>query len=252
MCVTTREALLQDTYLLVADLPDGTRTLIYQNEAKTQTINAMVLPIDAEKIAASDLKALSSGYLSDIYNTLDGERYGFRRDAMAAMISTKCGSYDVHIVNQLDENAFIAINDLGIGMKRSLYDWYNEKYPNWCFVFCIFDEKSPSAQKHPIQINYQARNTEWLHFPLVDSHTGDIPPTDFVKPHQICLCQDNYEEYTYFLTDFGIKVNHIPLHFLKTQNEDMWVKVGTENVHDIKANYTKEHVRFCFQSDLPK
>ncbi len=247
MCVTTREALLQDTYLLVADLPNGSRTLIYQNEAETQTINAMVLPIDTDKIAPSDLKALPSAYLSDIYDILKGQRYGFGRGGFEAVISTKCGSYDVHIVNQLDENAFMAINALGVGMKRCLYDWYNQKYPDFCFVFCVFDEKSPSPQKHPIQINYQARNTEWLHFPLVDSHTGDIPSSDFIKPHQICLCQDNYQKYTHFIDDMGINVNHIPLHFLKTNNEDMWVKVGAENVYDIKEKYKKKDIQFCFR-----
>lgn len=274
MCITTKEALLEETYLLVTDLPNGNHLLIYQNEATTKEINAMILPIDTETLDESCLKEYPSGYLSEIYIGVNQySRGGFDR-----VISTKCGSYDVHIVNRLTPSTFAEINRLGIEMKTELYDWYQEHYLNWSFVFCVFDEKDKSAQKHPIGIEYKPRNPEWLHFPLVDSHTGGVPHKEYIKPHQICICEDNYiikyidediefrfnqddytdkdieknfessldEEFrfTYWSKDFSKWFYDVPINNIKIDNCDMFVRIGTVNLHDLKSNYDAGNLQF--------
>lgn len=246
MCITTREASLQNTYLLVANLPNGNHLLIYQNEARTENTNAMILPIDTEKMGVSSLKEYPSAYLSDMYEKISCVRAGLNSQSV---ISGKCGSYDVHIINELNEAAFVEINALGVGLEKALYDWYNAHYPSWSFAFCVFDEKAIGAEKHPIGIEYVPRNAEWLHFPLVDSHTGGVPKREKVEPHQICLCPDEGSFRNVFMEDLGMNLNAITFEKLRTTNDDMWVRVGTEDVHDLPAAYRAGNMLFKLPSE---
>jgi hypothetical protein len=253
MCVTTRESLMEETYLLVKDLPNGNRLLIYQNEAETQEKNAMILPIDALEIAESNLTQYASGYLTDIYIKLD-EAGKIQKDFYSrgedTVIRFKCGSYDIHIINRLNEESFAEINAFGVGMTRALYDWYRESYEDWSFVVCVFDSDKSIAAKHPIGIEYKPRNKEWLHFPLVDSHTGDVPTRDKIRPHQICLAEDNAKNGLYIKSlDANIGCLDFPHKNIRIENEDMFIRKGTQDIGDLTGNYWAGNMKFCLPNE---
>jgi hypothetical protein len=238
---------MEDTYLLVKDLPNGNHLLIYQNEATTHLKNAMILPIDALRIEESNLKQYASGYLTDIYMQLE-DAGKIKKDVYARggpVISFQCGSYYIHVINHLNEESLQEINALGVGMTQALYDWYREAYEDWSFVVCVFDADKSTAAKHPIGIEYTPRNVEWLHFPLVDSHTGGVPTRDKIRPHQICLAEDNDESGLYIKSlDANIGCIDFPAKKIRIENEDMFIRKGTQDIGDLTGNYWAGNIKF--------
>ena len=263
MCITTKHAYMQDTYLLVLATWKHTRLsrkLIYQNEASTTETTAMVLPIPSVEITGKNVSSCEKNYLSDMYEKIE-EAYqeregwvpkGLSRDSSSKVISTRCGSYDVHIVNNLTKKSYEAINFMGIGMSDDMYNWYKENYKGWSFAICVFNPDA-EQEKHPICFEYETfeQYADWLHYPLVDEHSGNVPQSKKMTPHQIMLYEDGngilIREESKKISSFQFKTSRST-----TNNEDLWIHTQVAKNEDKEvsmryhsgflATYKKGHV----------
>ncbi len=246
---------VQNTYLLIKETSAKYHYLAYQNEAETDVPNAMVLPIATKfSIRSSDLGTLPKNAISDIWQYLNPSR-SISRDLTSKSI-VRLGSYNVVIVNKLDKSVFTKLEKLGITLEKDLYDFFQNHYKGFKFLFCLFAPKE-GEEKHPITVMYEPMEARLFHLPLVDLHEKGVPKLDkMIYPHQKIIveaknnepieydndCSELIKDKTFVCLDLA-KIG------IRTNNCDLFIDVNSAKT-DNAIDFIKSNVTACMPNQL--
>ena len=206
MCITAKTADLTKTYI-ASYIVGRNHRLIYQNEAKTQESNAMILAIPGK---IKKLTAYPKSWVSSLYDRLNIQKEVTRGYVTKGLTIERVGSYIVGHTEKLDEQSSIDFcKEHGLQLNEQLINWFHTNYVGWSFVIAVFLPEN-SGEMHPIAIDY--KSFEWLSdiafIPMVEGH-GDIPAIEKTRVHQTVIVNN---------------VIVIDNPAMSTDNDDMYVK----------------------------
>jgi hypothetical protein len=187
MCITLSHATLTHTELYAGEARRGdidVHVLAYQNRAKTDGPNAMVLPIPAAVLPGPE-------------NVIDTRRFRhFLEDIQLASLrprrpSLSLGMQSIAGAQVFDVGSYtIVLSESPRSVARALevvaperrpalnpdvLDAFEEFYPGWPLALCCWDG---DIQAEPLLWWYEPRMPDWLFAPALDGHDGRRPRID--------------------------------------------------------------------------
>lgn len=247
MCVTLTSAHLSNTLIYAAAVEHQgslAHVLAYQNQAASDSPNAMILPIPTnEELGESNIIDTQKArwFLKDMAAPAVMYRGGTKggRDLVLGSSSYvkvfDSGSYTVVIAS--DATAIpealerVAENRRPIINNPGFFEEYGKLYPGWPIAVCCWSGK---IEAEPLLMWYRPKFPEEVFFPTVDAHDGSAPRNQEVKrDHTLILgtSRGSYNprfrsplpsEIAPFITDRVLTSK--PNGYMK--NGDYWIREG--------------------------
>jgi hypothetical protein len=158
----------------------------YQNKAKSDGPNRMILPFPAAAVMGRD-NTLDTRSMSSVlkdyrraaahFFTRRSDSRGMSRGMDSDVDVFDSGSYTVVLVNKGGFNEIQSALETVPKNKRpwisrELYDFLATRYPAWPLALCCWDG---AIEPEPLLWWYEPRNTGELFFPGMDAHDGGPP-----------------------------------------------------------------------------
>ncbi len=192
MCCSMHPASFSETIVYVGEQFHPKYGLVhvmaYQNTAINYNAgpNAMILHIPGQGMTQDNF--IDTGdcrsFLKDMVQALQPPRrdilLGSRSIAFASLAPVQVFEHDIYTV-VLSEDASLIPQALSRvpenkrpAANQPLFDFYAREWPNWSVALCCFDNKQ-AAKAAPLMVWYHPLAEDTLHWPSIDSHTGEVP-----------------------------------------------------------------------------
>lgn len=187
MCIFTHDAVVTNTRILVAPLPNERQVTIYENTAETQEPNAMILPVPQGNVKLFDVSKLFPG--SSLWDQVEayfpqersnnfggggGFSFGSASVHSEPLPVEQVGGYDCSVapswqdLSRIDKSVFTLPDNVAAILKKHYETGFS-------FIVCKFRNKRVSG--HPIGYVSNRLSPRELFIPTRHEHGEEKPDT---------------------------------------------------------------------------